>query len=94
MRSALRWLRRSAATTTVAVPYNDLQALESALKQGDIACVLMEPALTNIVIVLPVDVPAKVRVQEAKFGLNDPPLGNDKLPYTDNVDEAAPNTIA
>ena len=43
------------ATTTVAVPYNDLQALESALKQGDIACVLMEPALTNIGIVLPVD---------------------------------------
>lgn len=43
------------ATTTVAVPYNDLQALEDALKRGDIACVLMEPALTNIGIVLPID---------------------------------------
>ncbi|MFM1839281.1 MAG: hypothetical protein RIS37_547, partial [Actinomycetota bacterium] len=43
------------ATTTVAVPYNDLQAMEAALKRGDIACVLMEPALTNIGIVLPSD---------------------------------------
>ena len=43
------------ATTTVAVPYNDLQAMEAALKRGDIACVLMEPALTNIGIVLPLD---------------------------------------
>lgn len=41
-------------TTTVAVPFNDLVAMEYALRQGDIACVLMEPALTNIGIVLPV----------------------------------------
>jgi glutamate-1-semialdehyde 2,1-aminomutase len=40
-------------TTTLAVPYNDLIALENALKTGDVACVLMEPALTNIGIVLP-----------------------------------------
>lgn len=40
--------------TTRAVPYNDLVALEAALKMGDVACVLMEPALTNIGIVLPV----------------------------------------
>lgn len=41
------------ATTTVAVPFNDLDALETVLATGDIACVLMEPALTNIGIVLP-----------------------------------------
>jgi glutamate-1-semialdehyde 2,1-aminomutase len=41
------------ALTTRAVPFNDLDALESALRHGDIACVLMEPALTNIGIVLP-----------------------------------------
>ena len=39
--------------TTVAVPFNDLYAMEEALASGDIACVLMEPALTNIGIVLP-----------------------------------------
>ncbi len=41
------------AQTTVVVPFNDLQALEQALAQGDVACVLAEPALTNIGIVLP-----------------------------------------
>jgi len=41
--------------TTVAVPFNDLEAMEKALAAGDIACVLMEPALTNIGIVLPND---------------------------------------
>ena len=35
------------------VPFNDLPALEAALAQGDVACVLAEPALTNIGIVLP-----------------------------------------
>jgi glutamate-1-semialdehyde 2,1-aminomutase len=39
--------------TTVVVPFNDLHALERSLAQGDIACVLAEPALTNIGIVLP-----------------------------------------
>jgi len=39
--------------TTRAVPFNDLTALGEALKHGDVACVLMEPALTNIGIVLP-----------------------------------------
>lgn len=39
--------------TTRAVPFNDLAALENALRIGDVACVLMEPALTNIGIVLP-----------------------------------------
>ena len=39
--------------TTRVVPFNDLSALEAALAEGDVACVLMEPALTNIGIVLP-----------------------------------------
>jgi glutamate-1-semialdehyde 2,1-aminomutase len=41
--------------TTVAVPFNDLDAMERALASGEVACVLMEPALTNIGIVLPND---------------------------------------
>ena len=43
------------ALTTAVVPFNDLGALERRLAQGDVACLLMEPALTNIGIVLPVD---------------------------------------
>jgi glutamate-1-semialdehyde 2,1-aminomutase len=39
--------------TTRAVPFNDLASLEAALANLDVACVLMEPALTNIGIVLP-----------------------------------------
>jgi glutamate-1-semialdehyde 2,1-aminomutase len=39
--------------TTVVVPFNDLAAVEAALAKGDVACVLAEPALTNIGIVLP-----------------------------------------
>ena len=41
------------ATTTKVVEFNDLAALEEALAPGDVACVLAEPALTNIGIVLP-----------------------------------------
>lgn len=41
------------ALTTRAVAFNDLDALEAALAPGDIAALLMEPALTNIGIVLP-----------------------------------------
>jgi len=37
------------------VPFNDLPALEAALAHGDVAALLMEPALTNIGIVLPED---------------------------------------
>jgi glutamate-1-semialdehyde 2,1-aminomutase len=39
--------------TTRVVEYNDLGALERELSFGDVACVLMEPALTNVGIVLP-----------------------------------------
>jgi glutamate-1-semialdehyde 2,1-aminomutase len=41
------------ALTTAVVPFNDVDALERALADGDVACVLAEPALTNIGIVLP-----------------------------------------
>ena len=41
------------ALTTKVVEINDVPALEQALAPGDVACVLVEPALTNIGIVLP-----------------------------------------
>ena len=41
------------ALTTRVVPFNDLDALDRALAHGDVAALLMEPALTNIGIVLP-----------------------------------------
>ncbi len=41
------------AETTVAVEWNDLDALERALATQEIACVLAEPAMTNIGIILP-----------------------------------------
>ena len=39
--------------TTMAVEFNDVDALERALATGEIACVLAEPAMTNMGIVLP-----------------------------------------
>ncbi len=39
--------------TTRIVEFNDVPALEAALAHGDVACVLAEPALTNIGIVHP-----------------------------------------
>ena len=41
------------SVTTTVVEFNDPAALEAALKTGDVACVLAEPALTNVGIVLP-----------------------------------------
>ena len=41
------------AETTRVVEFNDPEALERELAHGDVACVLAEPALTNIGIVLP-----------------------------------------
>ena len=38
---------------TKVVEFNDLAALENALKDGDVACVLAEPVMTNIGMVLP-----------------------------------------
>lgn len=41
------------AATTRVVEFNDLQALEQALAPGDVACVLAEPVMTNVGMVLP-----------------------------------------
>jgi glutamate-1-semialdehyde 2,1-aminomutase len=41
--------------TSVSIPFNDVDELDRILSRGDIACLLMEPALTNIGIVLPED---------------------------------------
>jgi glutamate-1-semialdehyde 2,1-aminomutase len=41
------------AETTRIVEFNDLNALEDALKQHDVACILAEPAMTNAGIILP-----------------------------------------
>ncbi len=38
---------------TVVVEFNDLAALEAALSSGEVACVLAEPVMTNIGMVLP-----------------------------------------
>lgn len=41
------------AETTRVVEFNDLNTLEDALKHHDVACVLAEPAMTNVGIILP-----------------------------------------
>ena len=43
------------ASTTRVAEFNDIESVEAALAHGDVACILMEPALTNIGIVLPQD---------------------------------------
>ena len=41
--------------TTRVVPFNDLDAMKKALQKNDVAAILMEPAMTNVGIVLPLD---------------------------------------
>ena len=41
--------------TTRVVEFNDLAGMEAALKHGDVAAILMEPAMTNVGIVMPED---------------------------------------
>src|SRR5258706_3497168 len=41
------------ALTTRAVEFNDLDAVRAALAHGDVACVIAEPAMTNMGIILP-----------------------------------------
>ena len=41
------------AQTTRVVEFNDIAAMEKALAHGDVAAILMEPAMTNVGIVLP-----------------------------------------
>jgi glutamate-1-semialdehyde 2,1-aminomutase len=43
------------AATTRVVEFNDLNSLEDALKHHDVACLLAEPAMTNVGIILPED---------------------------------------
>ena len=43
----------SPAETTRVVEFNDLNALEDAVKHHDVACILAEPAMTNVGIILP-----------------------------------------
>ena len=47
------------AETTRVVEFNDLVAMEKALAHGDVAAILMEPAMTNIGIVLVNESPLK-----------------------------------
>jgi glutamate-1-semialdehyde 2,1-aminomutase len=55
--------------TTRAVPWNDLEALETALSHGDVAAIVAEPALTNIGIVLPdPDYHAAMRALATTYG--------------------------
>ena len=57
------------ARLTTVVEFNDVEALEVALAEGDVACVLTEPALTNIGIVLPAPgFHDKVRRLSTKYG--------------------------
>jgi glutamate-1-semialdehyde 2,1-aminomutase len=44
---------RDLAARTKIVEFNDIPALEEALKTGDVACVITEPVLTNSCMVLP-----------------------------------------
>ena len=41
--------------TTRVVEFNDVDGMEAALRHGDVAAILMEPAMTNVGIVLPED---------------------------------------
>jgi glutamate-1-semialdehyde 2,1-aminomutase len=55
--------------TTRVVEWNDLVALERELAHGDVAAILMEPALTNIGIVLPLPgFHESVRALATKYG--------------------------
>ena len=57
------------SVTTAVVPFNDVHALEKCLAAGDVAAVLIEPALTNIGIVLPdPDYHDRVRELCTRFG--------------------------
>ncbi len=53
MRDSLLGQVQDLTQHTVVVEFNDLAALEAVLAAGDIACVLAEPVMTNIGMVLP-----------------------------------------
>ncbi len=52
-RSSLLGQVHDLTQTTRVIEFNDLAALEAALAPGDVACVLAEPVMTNIGMVLP-----------------------------------------
>ena len=57
------------SVTTKVVEFNDVAALEKALAPGDVACVLAEPAMTNVGIVHPAaGYHQKLRELTRKFG--------------------------
>jgi glutamate-1-semialdehyde 2,1-aminomutase len=64
------------AGTTVVVEFNDITAVEHALAQGDIACVLTEPVLTNAGMVLPQ--PGFLQALRAACTRHDVPLAVDE----------------
>lgn len=49
----IRGVPEAGAAGTRIAAFNDLAAVERALARGDVACVLLEPALTNVGVVLP-----------------------------------------
>ena len=53
MKASLLGQVNDVARTSVAAPFNDLDAVERMLAVGDIALILTEPALTNTAMVLP-----------------------------------------
>lgn len=55
MKPEYHGLPKDAAERTIVVPFNDLDAVASALSRGDIACVLTEPAMTNMGVIEPDD---------------------------------------
>ncbi|MDK2125201.1 aspartate aminotransferase family protein [Parachitinimonas caeni] len=52
-RASLLGTTHARPVDTVAVEFNDLAALEAALRSGEVACVLAEPVMTNVGMVLP-----------------------------------------
>ena len=46
-------MARDHGRNTTIVPFNDLESVEAVLARGETACVLVEPALTNVGLVLP-----------------------------------------
>ena len=53
MRPSLLGQVQDLTLTTRVVPFNDIEAVRAALADGQVACVLTEPVLTNIGMVLP-----------------------------------------
>ena len=55
VRASLLGADRAVPPRSIAVPFNDLAALEAVLATGEIACVMAEPAMTNCGMILPAE---------------------------------------